>query len=130
MSQGTVNPQQVENGALQSALRMVPFSKIVLRPEENSFRDKDDFTGSSINELAEDIVANGILTPFLCVENEDDTVVGLDGHRRGDLGGGIGGGQREVKVGRGTRRRGGDGLRRGVAQARLSLVAAVHQLYL
>jgi ParB-like chromosome segregation protein Spo0J len=82
MSQGTVNPPQVENGALQSALRMVPFSKLVLRPEEYSFRDKDEFTGPSVKELAEDIVTNGLLTPFLCLENEDGTFLGLDCHRR------------------------------------------------
>ena len=59
----------------------VPFKGLVCRPEEYSFRDDEDLSQKSLQSLADDIAANGLLSPLLTQEENGRQLV-LNGNRR------------------------------------------------
>ena len=59
----------------------VPFKSLVCRPEEYSFRDGEDLSQKSLQSLADDIAANGLLSPLLTQEENGRQLV-LNGNRR------------------------------------------------
>ena len=59
----------------------VPFDSLVCRPEEYSFRDSDDLSQKSLQSLADDIAANGLISPLL-VQEENGKYLVLNGNRR------------------------------------------------
>jgi ParB-like chromosome segregation protein Spo0J len=59
----------------------VPFESLVCRPEEYSFRDGDDLSQKSLQSLADDIAANGLISPLL-VQEENGKYLVLNGNRR------------------------------------------------
>ena len=59
----------------------VPFKSLVCRPEEYSFRDGEDLSQKSLQSLADDIAANGLISPLLTQEENGRQLV-LNGNRR------------------------------------------------
>lgn len=68
-----------EQVALES--KEIPFEDLVCRPEEYSFRDGDDLSQKSLQSLADDIAANGLISPLL-VQEENGKYLVLNGNRR------------------------------------------------
>ena len=59
----------------------VPFKDLTCRPEEFSFRDNTDLSQKAIQSLADDIAANGLISPLL-VQEENGRYLVLNGNRR------------------------------------------------
>jgi hypothetical protein len=68
-----------EQVALES--KEIPFEDLVCRPEEYSFRDGDDLSQKSLQSLADDIAANGLISPLL-VQEENGKYLVFNGNRR------------------------------------------------
>ena len=68
--------------AAKTVLRKVLFSSLRVKRDVYSFRNVEDFDPTRLEEWRSDIAAQGINTPLLVIEVNDDKFLVLDGHRR------------------------------------------------
>ncbi|MGA2619868.1 MAG: hypothetical protein ABSF26_19820 [Thermoguttaceae bacterium] len=63
-------------------LRQVEFRNIVTDAAANSYRDSDELSDEGVEPLAEDMAANGLITPWLALAQPDGKYLAKDCHRR------------------------------------------------
>jgi ParB-like chromosome segregation protein Spo0J len=68
---------------VETERRAIPYHQLVVRPEDYSFREEEEFSEAALKSLAEEIVATRGITNELSVRDlGDGTCLVLDGHRR------------------------------------------------
>ena len=75
--------ETVDRQSVETERRQIPYSQFVVRVEDYSFREEEEFSGPAMKSFEEEIIATrGITNELFARDMHDGTFLLLDGHRR------------------------------------------------
>ena len=75
--------ETVDRQSVETERRQIPYSQFVVRLEDYSFREEEEFSGPAMKSFEEEIIATrGITNELFARDMHDGTFLLLDGHRR------------------------------------------------